>query len=69
MYNSRIVTDPGILAGKPVIKGTRISVSVILDNLAAEVDIEEIIKSYPSLTKEDIKAALEYAADLAREQT
>jgi uncharacterized protein (DUF433 family) len=63
----RISTDPKICHGKACIKGTRIMVSVILDNLAAGVSEDEILKSYPSLTHEDIRAAITYAAELAKE--
>ncbi len=49
-------------------KGTRVIVSVVLDNLAAGVSEEEILKSYPSLKAEDIRAAMAYAAELARER-
>lgn len=65
---NRISTDPLICHGKACIKGTRIMVSVVLDNLAAGVSFDEIIKSYPSLTVEDIKAAIGYAAELTKEQ-
>ncbi|MFN9856748.1 MAG: DUF433 domain-containing protein [Pseudanabaena sp.] len=58
----------GICHGRACIKGTRIMVSVILDNLAARVSEPEILKSYPTLTPEDIQAAISYAADLARER-
>jgi uncharacterized protein (DUF433 family) len=64
----RISVDPLVCHGKACIKGTRIMVSVILDNLAAGVSQEEILKSYPSLTPEDIQAAIAYAAELARER-
>ncbi len=64
----RISVDPQICHGKACIKGTRIMVSVILDNLAAEVSEKEILKSYPTLTKEDIHAAVAYAAELAKER-
>lgn len=67
-WQKRIVSDPLICHGKACIKGTRIMVSVILDNLAANVSTEEIIYSYPSLTNEDIQAAISYAAELARER-
>lgn len=67
-YKDRITADPAICHGKVVIRGTRIMVSVVLDNLAAGVPVEEILKSYPSLTPEDIQAATAYAADLARER-
>ena len=63
-----IASDPSICHGKVCIKGTRIMVSVILDNLAAGVSNAEILKSYPSLSELDLKAAISYAAELARER-
>jgi len=63
------VFDPNILGGKPVIKGTRISVEFILQLLASDMDISEILEEYPRLEREDILAAIEYAAKtLANEQ-
>jgi uncharacterized protein (DUF433 family) len=67
-WQERITVDPTICHGKACIKGTRIMVSVILDNLAAGVSQQEILKSYPSLTVSDIQAAIAYAAELARER-
>jgi uncharacterized protein (DUF433 family) len=67
-WKQRIVVDPLICYGKACIKGTRIMVSVILDNLADDVKEDEILKSYPSLSTEDIRAAIAYAADLSRER-
>jgi uncharacterized protein (DUF433 family) len=67
-WRERIATDPLVCHGKACIKGTRIMVSVILDNLAEGVSEEEILKSYPSLTIDDIKAAITYAAELSRER-
>lgn len=67
-WQNRISVDPQICHGKACIKGTRIMVSVIMDNLAAGVTQEEILQSYPSLTAEDLKAALTYAAELTRER-
>lgn len=61
---NRIITNPKILGGKPVIKGTRISVSLILDLLASGMSTEEIIKEYPHLKPADIQAATKYAAAL-----
>jgi len=58
----RIVVDPKVMVGKPVIRGTRISVEQILRLLAQGLTFEEILKDYPHLTKEDIVAALIYAA-------
>lgn len=59
--------DPAICHGKACIRGTRVMVSVILDNLAAGIGRPEILASYPSLKPEDIDAAVAYAAELARE--
>ncbi|MCJ7546353.1 MAG: DUF433 domain-containing protein [Deltaproteobacteria bacterium] len=67
-WRERITTDPLVCHGKACIKGTRIMVSVILDNLAADVSEKKILKSYPSLTSDDIKAAIAYAAELSRER-
>ncbi len=67
-WRERITVDPLICHGKACIKGTRIMVSVILDNLAEGIGEEEILKSYPSLKPEDIKAAISYAAELSRER-
>jgi len=64
----RIAVDPQICHGKACIQGTRIPVSMILDNLAAGVSPHEILGSYPTLTPADVHAALAYAAGLAREQ-
>ena len=67
-WHERITVDPSICHGKACIKGTRVMVSVILDNLAANVTSDELLKSYPSLHQEDIQAAVSYAAELARER-
>jgi len=67
-WQERISVDPKVCHGKACIKGTRIMVSVILDNLAAGVTTEEILASYPSLSQKDIQAAVAYAAELARER-
>ncbi|RLG49652.1 MAG: DUF433 domain-containing protein [Thermoproteota archaeon] len=58
----RIVIDPEIMGGKPVIKGTRITVELILRLLAEGLTVEEILEDYPHLTEEDIRAALLYAS-------
>ncbi|MBN2295805.1 MAG: DUF433 domain-containing protein [Pirellulales bacterium] len=68
-WRERITVDPGICHGQACIKGTRIMVAVVLDNLAAGHAIEDILQSYPPLTSEDIQAAMAYAADLARQRT
>ncbi len=67
-WKSYITTDPDVCHGKACVRGTRIMVSVILDNLAADQSPEAILKSYPSLTREAIQAAMAYAAELARER-
>jgi uncharacterized protein (DUF433 family) len=67
-WRDRVTVDPLICHGKACIKGTRIMASVILDNLAAGIAQEEILKSYPSITAEDIQAVIAYAAELARER-
>lgn len=57
-----IVSNPGILGGKPCIRGTRISVEFVLELLASGATQEEILRTYPHLTAEQLKAALSYAA-------
>jgi uncharacterized protein (DUF433 family) len=68
-WRERVTVDPLVCHGKACIKGTRVMVSVVLDNMAAGVSSDEILKSYPTLHVNDIQAALEYAAELARERT
>ena len=65
---SRIVIDPAIRHGKPCIRGTRIPVTTILDLLAGGSTHEEILADYPDLTREDIQAAIAYAARLAHDE-
>ena len=67
-WQERITVSPDVCHGKACIKGTRIMVSVILDNLADGAGMDEILRSYPGLKGEDIQAAIGYAADLARER-
>jgi uncharacterized protein (DUF433 family) len=67
-WRSRITVDSKVLAGKPVIKGTRISVELILDLLANGWTIEEILKNYPQLERKDVIAALKYAAEILKEE-
>ncbi len=64
----RIVCDPDILGGKPIIKGTRISVEFLLELLANNWTHEQIIENYPGITEEDILAALEYSVSLLKEE-
>ncbi|MDH5716948.1 MAG: DUF433 domain-containing protein [Spirochaetia bacterium] len=67
-WRSHITSNPNICHGKPCIKGTRVMVSTILDNLANDIDKEVILKNYPSITDKDILAAIQYAADIANER-
>jgi len=67
-WQNYITVDPNVCHGQACLKGTRIMVSVVLDNLAAGLTPDEIIKSYPSLTREAIRATMIYAAELARER-
>ena len=63
-----ISVDPQVCHGKACIRGTRVMVSVVLDNLAAGLSVDEVLRSYPSLTREAVKAAIAYAAELTRER-
>ena len=65
-WREHITVDPEVCHGQPCFKGTRILVSVVLDNLAAGESAEALLQSYPTLTPESIQGALAYAADLAR---
>jgi uncharacterized protein (DUF433 family) len=67
-WRSKISVDPQICHGKACIRGTRIPISVILDNLGAGQSYEEILASYPTLTREDILAAFSYASALSQER-
>jgi uncharacterized protein (DUF433 family) len=67
-YRSRITSDPLIALGKVCIRGTRIPVSVVLDNLASGLTTDEVVRSYPPLTPEDVRACVAYGAELARER-
>ena len=68
LWENRIVTNAEILAGKPVIAGTRISVELILDCLASGWSVAEFIKNYPHVSREDIWAALAFAANVIRQK-
>ncbi|HEY9853209.1 MAG TPA: DUF433 domain-containing protein [Leptolyngbyaceae cyanobacterium] len=67
-WQESISIDLKVCHGKPCIKGTRIMVTVILDNLAEGLTAEEIVAEYPPLSLENVKAAISYAAALAREE-
>ncbi len=63
MAHPRISRDPDVMLGKPVIKGTRITVEIILRKYAAGMSAAEIIESYPHIGEDDIRAALDFAAE------
>jgi uncharacterized protein (DUF433 family) len=67
-WRDRISINPEVCFGKPCIKGTRIWVSLLVDNLAAGVSEGELLEAYPQLQVEDIRAALSYAAEMTRER-
>ena len=67
-WQDRIVVDPKVLTGKPVIRGTRISVELVVDLLAAGWSHAQILTSYPHLAEEDVRACLSYASELLREE-
>jgi uncharacterized protein (DUF433 family) len=68
-WREYISVNPEVAHGQACFKGTRVLVSVVLDNLAAGLTAKEILKSYPSLTQESIQAAIAYGAELAKEHT
>lgn len=67
-WRERIVSDPEILVGKPTIKGTRISVELILGWLANGWSFDQILESYPHITRDDILAALAFAAEMMQDE-
>ena len=67
-WRKHISVDPNVCHGKACFVDTRISVSVVLDNLAANINVEELLRSYPTLNREAVQAAIAYAAELARER-
>ena len=68
MDRPRITQIPGIMGGKPCIKGTRITVETLVDHLASGETVAELLEGYPDITEEDVRAALAYAADHLRTQ-
>lgn len=64
----RITSDPGILGGKPIVRGTRISVQLILEWMASGATRDDILRQYPHLTTEDVEQALAYAAASMRNE-
>lgn len=69
MSNARIATDPGIMMGKPCIKGTRITVELILRKLGVGRSIVDILEAYPQLIEDDVRATLSFAADYLQHET
>ena len=68
-YRERVHTDPTILGGKPVIRGTRISVEIILERMSEGATVQNLVDAWPNLTENDVRAALAYSADvLAHEE-
>ena len=67
-WRQYITVDPAVCHGQACIRGTRVPASVVLDNLAAGLSPEEILRSYPTLTREAVQASVAYAAELARER-
>jgi uncharacterized protein (DUF433 family) len=67
-WKNRITVDPLVCKGRACVASTRVMVSVVLDNLADGLSAEEIMRSYPLLTREDIQACVGYAASLAHEE-
>lgn len=63
-YQDRIVIDQRILTGKPVVRGTRIPVELVLKRLSEDLDLDALFEAYPRLTPEDVKACIEYAQAL-----
>jgi uncharacterized protein (DUF433 family) len=68
-YQDRIVRIPGLVGGKPVVKGTRIPVDLVLKYLAYDPDVTPLFEAFPKLTMEDVKACLAYAQELVEEDT
>lgn len=67
-YKERIVSDPDVMLGKPVIKGTRITVELILRKFSEGTSFDEILQGYPNLTRKDIFACLSYSAEIIGEE-
>ena len=66
--SDRIVSEPDVCNGKPVIRGTRITVQTVLEFLSAGDSIEEVLEEYPSLTRDDVLACLRVSSELLRHQ-
>ena len=68
-YTNRISVNPEIMLGKPVIKGTRITVELIVRRLSEGMSVDELLEAYPHLSRDDIMAALSYSADVLSKET
>ena len=68
-WRDRIVSNPDILIGKPTIKGTRVSVELLLDRLADGWSSTDIVDSYPNITHEDVQAALMFVSEIYKEES
>jgi uncharacterized protein (DUF433 family) len=69
MAHARISTDPAVMMGKPCIRGTRITVELVLRKLGAGRTLAEMLEAYPQLTEDDLRAALAFAADYLQHET
>lgn len=67
-WREYIVVDPQICHGRACVKGTRIMASIVLDNLAAGASVQDVLRSYPMLSPDAVRAVMAYAAELARER-
>lgn len=68
-WKDRIEVNPAVLVGKPIVKGTRISVELILDRMADGWSMEDVLAAYPHINREDVLAALSFASELFKEET
>ena len=66
MSAARIVTNPDVVLGKPVVEGTRITVELVLEKLSGSESVDQILGSYPTLTRQGVLAAIKYAVDVLR---
>ena len=67
-WRERIIVDPNILVGKPVIKGTRISVELLMDRLSDGWTMEDILAAYPHISREDVLAAISFVTEIFKEE-
>jgi len=63
-YKGRVISNPDIMLGKPIIKGTRITIELIIKKLSEGMEINELLEAYPRIKREDVFAALSYSADV-----